>query len=244
MVNAAEYRANLRGTRSGAGLGGGPDTGRDLIVPKKGTIVPIIGTMGTRAMGKLSNALFSESRQRVLGLLYGQPKSSFFQKEILRHSGMGVGTIKRELDRLHQAGILTLRKVGNQLHYQANPTCPIYTELCAIVRKTTGLVDPIVRALAPLEQEIDYAFIFGSLASGSESSGSDVDLMVVGEVSFSNVVKVLHPVEEEIGREINPKVFRNNEWEEKRNAKDSFIMNVIEHPRLNVIGQIPDKSVV
>lgn len=193
-------------------------------------------------MGKLSDALFTETRQRVLGLLYGSPGSTFFLKEILRCTGMGVGTVKRELDRLHGAGIVSLRKIGNQHHYYANPECPIYNELCAIVRKTTGLVDPIALALAPLEKQIDHAFVFGSLASGKESSGSDVDLMIIGSVAFSSVVKALHPVQEELGREINPKIYRKSEWEEKRQAKDSFVMSVIKNPRLDVIGETLDGS--
>ncbi|MCX4187457.1 hypothetical protein [Methylophaga sp. OBS4] len=91
-------------------------------------------------MSQLSAALFTETQQRVLSLLYGQPQKSFYTKEILRLTGMGVGTIKRELDRMHKAGILTLQKVGNQHHYQANPQCPIYHELIGIVKKTIGLV--------------------------------------------------------------------------------------------------------
>lgn len=193
-------------------------------------------------MSKLSDALFTETRQRVLGLLYGSTKSSFFLKEILRRTGMGVGTTKRELDRLHAAGILSLRKVGNQHHYYANPECPIYTELCAIVRKTSGLVDPIARVLAPLEKDIEYAFIFGSLASGNESSDSDVDLMIIGKASFSSVVKALHPVQEELSREINPKIYSKKEWEQKLLDKDNFIVNVMERPRLDVIGQYPVES--
>jgi predicted nucleotidyltransferase len=191
-------------------------------------------------MGKLSDALFTETRQRVLGLLYGSPESSFFLKEILRRTGMGVGTVKRELDRLYAAGILSLRKVGNQHHYYANQECPIYNELCAIVRKTTGLVDPLALALAPLEKQIDHAFVFGSLASGKESSGSDIDLMIIGSVAFSSVVKALHPVQEELGREINPKIYRKSEWEERQQAKDSFVISVIESPQLDVICKTVD----
>ncbi|MDA1371530.1 MAG: nucleotidyltransferase domain-containing protein [Proteobacteria bacterium] len=193
-------------------------------------------------MSQLANAIFTETRQRVLGMLYGQPGRSFFLKEILRHTGMGVGTVKRELDRLLAAGIVTLRKSGNQHHYQADSECPIYNELCAIIEKTVGMVDPLAKALAPLADEIDCAFVFGSLASGRESTGSDIDLMVIGNVSFSSVARVLHPVEQVLGREINPKVYLTSKWEQKQQAGDNFIKSIMESPQLNVIGKIEEVS--
>ncbi|MFQ3199986.1 MAG: DNA-binding transcriptional ArsR family regulator [Zhongshania sp.] len=87
------------------------------------------------AMSQLASALFTETRQQVLALLYGQPERSFFLREILRHNDMGAGTVKRELDRLLAAGIVTLRKSGNQHHYQSDSACPIYNELLAIINK-------------------------------------------------------------------------------------------------------------
>lgn len=123
-------------------------------------------------MSQLSDALFTETQQKVLGLLYGQPNRSFYTKEILLLTGMGVATIKRELDRMLAAGILHMTKIGNQHHYQANPECPIYAELITIIKKTVGLTNPIREALSPLSKKIDWAFIFGSIASGKESSAS------------------------------------------------------------------------
>ncbi len=99
-------------------------------------------------MSQLSNALFTETQQKVLGLLYGQPERSFYTKEILRRTGMGVATIKRELDRMLAAGILSMTRIGNQHHYQANPQCPIYGELLAIVKKTFGVTEVIRLALS------------------------------------------------------------------------------------------------
>lgn len=190
-------------------------------------------------MSLLGKTLFTETRLRVLGLLYGQADRSFYTNEILRATGMGVGTVKRELDRLKDAGILTLSKTGNQLHYQANPTCPVYNELRSIVKKTVGLVDPVADALAPLSANIDLAFIFGSVASGSETPGSDIDLLVIGDVQFSTIVKKLHPVQEALGREINPKTFTRSQWERKLKDKDAFVTNILAKPRLTVIGSEP-----
>lgn len=150
-------------------------------------------TFKNNTMSQLASALFTETRQQVLGLLYGQPERSFFLREILRNSGMGVGTVKRELDSLSAAGIVTLRKSGNQHHYQSDSACPIYNELLAIINKTVGPVDRLASALKPLTDKIETAFVSGSLASGKKSTGSDIDLMIIGDVNFEFLVKALHP---------------------------------------------------
>jgi predicted nucleotidyltransferase len=149
---------------------------------------------------------------------------------------MGVATIKRELDRMLAAGILHLTKIGNQHHYQANPECPIYQELRGIVNKTVGMADIINTALKPFSGKIHWAFVFGSMASGKDRAGSDIDLMVIGDVTFSEVVSALYPIQEELGREINPKLFRKEEWNNMVKSKDAFIKEVLSKPRVDVTG--------
>lgn len=187
-------------------------------------------------MSRLADALFTTTQQNVLGLLYSQPEKSFYTKQILRLTGMGVHTIKRELDRMVAAGILSMTKIGNQHHYQADPQCPIYHELLAIVKKTFGIVDVIHRALSPLAEKIEWSFIFGSVAGGKETSTSDIDLMVIGDVGFSEVVNALYPVQEILGREINPKVYSKEEWTQMRNKQDAFVNDVLSRPYMDVIG--------
>jgi predicted nucleotidyltransferase len=188
-----------------------------------------------RPLGALSDALFTETQQKVLGLLYGQPDRSFYTKEILRLTGMGVATIKRELDRMLAAGILRMTRIGNQHHYQADPRCPIYGELLGIVKKTFGVTEVIRRALEPLAGKIDRAFVFGSVASGKETATSDIDLLIIGEAGFTEVVSALYPVQETLGREVNPKIYRKEEWTRMKTAKDAFVTEVMAKPRMNVI---------
>lgn len=190
-------------------------------------------------MSTLAEALFTTTQQRLLGLLYGEPARSFYLKELLRLTGMGVATIKRELDRMVEAGILTRTHVGNQHHYQADPACPIHAELAAIVRKTMGLADSLRVALAPLADCITWAFIFGSMARGTGSSGSDVDLMVVGDVTLDELSLALYPAQEAISREINPKLYRPAEWLELVASDDAFARNVLGKPRIDLIGKSP-----
>ena len=191
---------------------------------------------GRTAVSQLSDALFTQTQQKVLGLLYGQPDRSFYTKEILRLTGMGVATIKRELDRMLAAGILRMTRIGNQHHYQANPQCPIYGELLGIVKKTFGVTEVIRRALEPLAGRIDRAFVFGSVASGKETAASDIDLLIIGEAGFAEVVGALHAVQETLGREVNPKIYRREEWNRMKHAKDAFVTEVMTRPRMDVLG--------
>ena len=187
-------------------------------------------------MSQLSDALFTETQQKVLALLYGQPDRSFYTKEILRLTGMGVATIKRELDRMLAAGILRMTRIGNQHHYQANPQCPIYGELLGIVKKTFGVTEVIRRALEPLAGRIDRAFVFGSVASGKETAASDIDLLIIGEAGFAEVVGALHTVQDTLGREVNPKIYRREEWNRMKHARDAFVTEVMTKPRMDVLG--------
>ena len=186
-------------------------------------------------MSQLGDALFTKTQHRVLGLLYTRPDRSYYTNEILRSTGMGVATIKRELDRMVAVGILTLRRQGNQHHYQANPDCPIYQELLTVVRKTIGVVDVLRQALDPLAHRIAWAFVFGSVASGRESANSDIDLMLIGTASFAEAVVALHPAQESLSREINPKVYRSDEWKRLLKENDAFLNEVLTNPRLDVV---------
>ena len=205
-----------------------------------GSIVPILGLIWViihMTTTSISDALFTKTQQRVLGLLYGKPEQSFYTNEIVRRADIGRGTVSRELDRLVSSGLLVISREGNQLHYQANKLCPIYKELLAIVKKTFGIADVIREALSPLVEQIDWAFIFGSVASGKETASSDIDLMIIGELIFSEVVTVLYSAQESLGREINPKIFSRMEWMQRRNNDDAFINEVLDKPCMDVMGE-------
>ncbi len=188
------------------------------------------------AVTLLSEALFTTTQRKVLGLLYSHPSRSYYTNEILRATGMGVATIKRELDRMVAAGILSRNRQGNQLHYQANPNCPIHQELLSIVRKTLGVVDVLRQVLEPLVEHIECVFVFGSLADGKESVRSDVDLMLIGDIGFTEAVAALYPAQQSLSREINPRVYRRDEWSQLLQSSDAFVRDVLSRPRLDIIG--------
>jgi predicted nucleotidyltransferase len=187
-------------------------------------------------MMTLASVLFTDYRRRVLGLLLLHPEQSYYLREIARLTGTVPGTLKRELTKLADAGMLNVEKVGNQVHYTANRDCPIFEELASILRKTSGLVDVLSEGLMPLASLIEVAFVFGSMASGKANTGSDIDLMVIGEVSFAEVVARLHPLQNSLGREINPKLYSRAEWQKLVQGQSAFVRDVLGKPRLFVIG--------
>lgn len=186
----------------------------------------------------VGDALFTKTQQRVLGLLFSRPDRSFYTNEIMRLASVGRGTVSRELSRLADAGLLRVTREGNQLHYQANQQNTIFHELSGIVKKTFAVGDVIRDAMLPLKGRIASAFIYGSLASGQEGAYSDIDVMVVGEPSFTEVVNALYPAQDILGREINPKLYHVDEWIDRRNEDDAFINDVLCKPRIDLIGDV------
>lgn len=184
----------------------------------------------------LSAILFPGYRRRVLGLLLLHPEESLHGREIARRTGLPAGTLTRELRRLASVGLLTQEKRGNQTLYQANRRSPIFSELAGILRKTSGLSDVVSEAFASLSDKIDVAFIFGSVARGAETAGSDVDVLVIGSVEFGTVVDACYSAQQLLAREINPKVFSAREWRNKLKDKDPFVVNVLAKPKIFVVG--------
>jgi predicted nucleotidyltransferase len=184
----------------------------------------------------LSAILFPVYRRRVLGLLLLHPEEALHGREIARRTGLPAGTLTRELKRLASVGLLTQEKRGNQTLYQANLASPIFPELAGILRKTSGLADVVAGALASLSPEIDVAFIFGSVARGTETVGSDVDTLIIGAVDFGAVVDSLYPAQQQLSREMNPKVFSVREWRNKLKGKDSFVVDVLAKPKIFLVG--------
>ena len=192
--------------------------------------------MSSSAIG---DALFTKTQQRVLGLLYGKPEQSYYLNEIVRLAAVGKGSVNRELDKLCAAGLLTVSRQGNQNHYQANANNPIFNELKAITQKTFGVVDIIKAALAPLLPQLNCAFIYGSVAQGTEHAGSDIDLMLVGDdMSYSEVMELLAPAEKQLGRTINPNLYTVAEFTDRKNSHQPFITRVIEQPKLWLMGEL------
>jgi predicted nucleotidyltransferase len=153
----------------------------------------------TNALGDL---LFGQTRGRILALLYGTPDQAFFTRQIARQVGTSVGTVQRELETLSQIGLIERSATGMQVFYQANRDHPAYAELHSLVAKTAGAFHILRSALAALAKKIAFAFVYGSMARGDENAVSDVDLMVIGDVSLDEMLMQLATAERDLGRSI------------------------------------------
>src|SRR5687768_2427598 len=203
-----------------------------------GMILPEMGTRTNPGSSKgLAAALFSPVQQRVLGLFFGQPKRKFGSGEMIRAVGSGTGAAHRQIQRLAGVGLVTVTRIGNQKYYQANPDSPVYPEIHGLILKTVGLVEPLRAALAPAAKDIEVAFVFGSIAKGTDRAQSDVDLLVVSDkLGYAEIYKKLQTAERVLARTINPTVLTRAEWRKARSAKDSFATRIGSQPRIFVIG--------
>jgi predicted nucleotidyltransferase len=189
----------------------------------------------------LSDALFSKVQARVLGLLFGNPDRSFYANELFRLAGTGTGAGVRELAKLSDAGLLTVNKIGNQKHYQANRNAPIFDELRGIVLKTLGMADILRQGLLPMADKISVAFIYGSIAKGTDTAKSDIDVMVIGDhIDYPEVYTALMPAEAQLGRKVNPSLYSEKDVTKKLKAENAFLTRIVAQPKIFLIGSEND----
>ncbi len=220
-------------------------------------IIPIMGTRTSAVTARepappaltaptgLADVLFTPVQQRVLGLLFGQPERRFQSAELIRLAGSGTGSAHRLLTRLATTGLVTTERVGNQKHYQANAASPVFTELTGLVRKTVGLAAPLQAALTPLAGKIAAAFVYGSIAKGSDRADSDIDLMVISKdgksaLEYGALFAALQEAEAALARPVNPNLMSRAEWRRKRGEPDSFAARIAAQPHLFVLGSDDD----
>lgn len=195
-------------------------------------------TLGRRQRRRpqLVDLLFGAYRRNVLSLLLLRPDESFYVREIARLTDTPAGSLHRELRLLTDAGLLIRTRAGNQVRYQADRACPIFEDLAAVFRKTTGLADVLREALTRLAGRIRVAFVFGSVAQGKERTVSDVDVMVIGEASFTHVVDALNRARDRLRRDVNPVVMTEAAFRSKSAAGDRFVTRIVREPKIFLIG--------
>ncbi|MBW8462793.1 MAG: transcriptional regulator [Acidovorax sp.] len=184
-----------------------------------------------------ADALFPKVRQRVLAVLFGMPDRSFYANEVIALAQSGTGAVQRELADLSAAGLLTVSKQGNQKHYQANASAPVFAELRGLVLKTMGLADVLRAALAPLAGQIDGAFIYGSVARQQDTAQSDVDLMIVSStLGYGEVFGALEGATVSLGRKVNPTLYSPADWAQRLDSDNAFATRVWQQPKIWLIG--------
>lgn len=181
----------------------------------------------------LADALFPKVRQRVLAVLFGTPDRSFYANEVIALAQSGSGAVQRELASLS----LTVTRLGNQKHYQANASAPVFTELRGLVLKTTGLADALRSALTPLAAQIELSFVYGSVARQQDTAHSDVDLMIVSpSIGYGELFGVLESATAALGRKVNPTLYDPAEWSKRITKNSAFVTRVLQQPIIWLIG--------
>jgi len=189
------------------------------------------------ARSGVADALFSATQQRVLGLLFGQPQRSFFTSELIALAGGGSGAVQRELHQLEESGLLTLSRVGNQKHYQANAAAPIFAELCGIARKLLGPAEALREALAPLGDALQAALLYGSVARRSDGAHSDIDVLLVSDtLALEQVYAALAPAEQRLGRPVSPTLYTVAEFRRRRAKGNPFVARLLAGEHVPLTG--------
>jgi predicted nucleotidyltransferase len=215
----------------------------ELHIPRLGYIVPYMGMKKTSPRPasaqrtSVADALFSKGQQRVLAVLFGNPGRSFYANEIIALADSGTGAVQRELARLESAGLVTVKRVGKQKHYQANPEAPVFAELRAMVLKTSGLGDVLRNALARLSGDIRAAFVYGSVAKREDTATSDIDLMVISDrLTYADLFAALEEATGWLGRKVNPTVYTPRELARRIRQGNAFVRGVLSRPKTWLIG--------
>lgn len=186
----------------------------------------------------IAEALFGQTKRRVLALLFGRPESAFYLREIARETGSGTGAVQRELAQLVAAGLVRRSRQGLHVYFSADSASPVYGEMRSLLAKTAGIADVLRAALSelPKKAKVLVAFIYGSVAAGQHTSASDVDLMVIGRVQLADLLPTLRPIQERLGREVNPTIYRPDELAEP----SSFVRRVLDGPKIMLVGTEDD----
>lgn len=191
----------------------------------------------THSPTSLADAIFPKVRQRVLAVLFGSPDRSFYANEVIALAQSGTGAVQRELAGLSEAGLLTVRRQGNQKHYQANASAPIFAELSGLVLKTMGLADVLRAALLPLAPQIEQAFVYGSIAKQQDTAQSDVDVLIVSaSLGYAEVFGALEAAAATLNRKINPTLYTPADVATRLQQNSAFVTRVWQQPKIWLIG--------
>ena len=179
----------------------------------------------------------SKLREDLLTLYFTNPEKKYYLRELERIINHSVGNIRRELNKLEDAGLFLRENKGNQVYYYLNKSFPLFDELKSIIFKTSGVPQLLRNALASLkDKDIGYAFIYGSFAKKEEREDSDIDLLIIGEVNEDEMIKKINKLEKRLQREINYSIYSKEEFQTQKEKRNPFIMDVIEGESIFLIG--------
>ena len=186
----------------------------------------------------LINSILTDRQSKLFRWLFGQPERSFYLNELLRLTKLSSASLQQELNRLTAAGLVSSTRVGNLRMFKANPASPVFTELVSLTRKTCGLSQLFQQALLPMKPSLQHAWIYGSVAKETDTSASDIDLLLVGEkISLSEVLNLFQPLEDEMKRKVNPTCYTPQEFARRLDDADSFASKVMSQPYIDLLKE-------
>ena len=189
----------------------------------------------------VADALFTTTQQRVLALLFGQPQRSFFTQQLIELADGGRGAVQRELERLQQSGLIVQSTLGNQKHYQANSSSPVFAELCGIVGKLLGPADILRDALGSMANKVQLALLYGSTATHRDTARSDFDLLLISDdLTLEEIYEALTPAEKRLGRPINPTLYTGGEFRERLERRNPFLVKLLAGETIPLMGNKDD----
>jgi predicted nucleotidyltransferase len=192
----------------------------------------------------ISRLFGSKLRAKILGWFFLHTEERFYVRQLAGLLEEDLANLSKELKRLEQLNVLGSVMQGNQKYYFVNEKNPVFKELRGLVIKTIGLIDILQQEFKAISRKIKLTFIYGSFAKEKVNLKSDIDLMVVGKVSFSEVTAIVARAEKKLGREINPVVMDENEMKERMKKKDHFLSRVWAEPKIWLLGNESRPSVV
>ena len=191
----------------------------------------------------LADALFSATRQKVLRLFFARPDRDFSLKELIELPEAGSGAVQRELTRLVDSGLVEVNLQGRQKRYRANLDSPVYPELSSLVSKLLGPEQEVADALKSINDKIDLALIYGSVAKRTDHADSDIDLMLVSDtLTLEEVFEALESAEINLSRTINPTLYKQEEFIKRRANNNPFLRKVLEGQYIVLKGSVDEQG--
>jgi predicted nucleotidyltransferase len=187
----------------------------------------------------ISKIFKSKTRKELFRLYFTNSDHEYYLRELERILHTPVSMIRKELTRLEEDGIFLSRRKGNSTYYLLNKSYPLFDEFKSIVFKTIG-IQGLLREILSKMKGIEVAFIYGSFAKHEETAKSDIDLLIIGKIDDSRLLREINKLEEILKREINYSIFRREEFKQKMKEKDSFIKDLLKNPKIFLIGEQND----
>ena len=171
----------------------------------------------------------------ILKLFFRDQEKEYYFREIAKKLNKEPSHDQKYLDKLVEDKILLDERRGNMRFFRLNKEYPLYEEIKSIISKTIGLENELKELVDKLDN-VECAFIFGSVAKGTENSNSDVDLMLVGNINQDSLTTAISSLEGKIAREINYHIYSSQEIVKKIEEHDGFMTNIFLSPIIKLKG--------